>query len=139
MAKQVILCVDDESIILNSLEMELNEHLGSSYVFEFAENAADGLSILEKLTEKNLEIAVILTDWLMPNMKGDEFLIEAHKKYPNALKIMLTGQANPAAIQRAKQSANLYKCFPKPWDTEDLMSSIKFGLKKRTPHVHVIE
>jgi DNA-binding NtrC family response regulator len=44
---------------------------------------------------------VIVSDWLMPGMKGDDFLVEAHKRVPTVVKIMLSGQAEQAAVDRA--------------------------------------
>jgi DNA-binding NtrC family response regulator len=58
-------------------------------------------------------------------MKGDEFLIAVHQKYPQITTIMLTGQASKAAIADVKEKANLYRCVRKPWEYEDLMHTIK--------------
>jgi FixJ family two-component response regulator len=73
---------------------------------------------------------VIISDWLMPGIKGDELLIRIHKEYPNVIKIMLTGQADEVAIDRAKKQANLHCCLSKPWLESDLLETIKSGLSK---------
>jgi CheY-like chemotaxis protein len=131
MAEQVILCVDDEEIVLNSLEMQLKEQLGEKYIYEFAESAEDALEIIEELDEENIEILVIVSDWLMPGLKGDEFLIKVHEKFPNIVKVLLTGQADDKAVERAKAKANLHRCIHKPWETGELINSIKSGLAIR--------
>ena len=128
MAEQIILCVDDEEIVLNSLEMQLKEQFGEKYIYEFAENAEDALEIIEELNEENIEVLVIVSDWLMPGLKGDEFLIKVHQKFPNIVKVLLTGQADKEAVERAKVLANLHKCIHKPWKTSELIDSIKSGL-----------
>ena len=128
MDERVILCVDDEEIILNSLEMQFKDQLGKEYIYEFAENAEDALEIIEELDEENVKILVIVSDWLMPGLKGDEFLIKVHQKFPNIVKILLTGQADEQAVERAKTHANLHKCIHKPWKTNELIESIKSGL-----------
>ena len=128
MAEQVILCVDDEEIVLNSLEMQLKDQLGEKYLYEFAENAEDALEIIEELNEENVEVLVIVSDWLMPGLKGDEFLIKVHQKFPNIIKVLLTGQADKKAVERAKAQANLHICINKPWKTSELIDSIKSGL-----------
>jgi CheY-like chemotaxis protein len=128
MAEQIILCVDDEEIVLNSLEMQLKEQFGEKYIYEFAENAEDALEIIEELNEENIEVLVIVSDWLMPGLKGDEFLIKVHQKFPNIVKVLLTGQADKEAVKRAKAQANLHKCIHKPWKTSELIDSIKSGL-----------
>ncbi|EDN70130.1 two-component response regulator [Beggiatoa sp. PS] len=128
MPEQVILCVDDEEIVLNSLEMQLKEQLGEKYTYEFAENAEDALEIIEELNAEDIQILVIVSDWLMPGIKGDEFLIKVHQKFPKIIKVLLTGQADEKAVERARAQANLHKCIHKPWKTNELIDSIKSGL-----------
>jgi CheY-like chemotaxis protein len=128
MTEQVILCVDDEEIVLNSLEMQLKAQLGDKYIYEFAENAEDAFEIIEELDAENVEILVIVSDWLMPGLKGDEFLIKVHEKFPKIIKVLLTGQADEEAVERAKNHANLHKCINKPWQANDLIDTIKSGL-----------
>ena len=129
MRKKVILCVDDEKIILDSLKTQLKACYGTSFVYEIAENAQEAIDVIEELIlEGTVSIVIIVSDWLMPGIKGDEFLIKVHKKYPEIVKIMLTGQADIAAIERSKREANLYKCIAKPWTEKDLIDTINGGL-----------
>ncbi len=128
MAKQVILCVDDEKIILDSLKTQLKENFGNSYTYEVAENADDALEVIEELTIEGFDILIIVSDWLMPGIKGDEFLIKVHEKYPRIVKVMLTGQANIEAIERARQYANLHRYIAKPWSEQELVDAIKSGI-----------
>jgi YesN/AraC family two-component response regulator len=126
----VILCVDDEEIILNSLESLLTERFGESCLVELAQSADEGLEIIEEFKENNGKLVVIVSDWLMPGMKGDEFLIKAHGICPNVEKIMLSGHAEPTSVQKAIDEANLNKFISKPWDSNELIESIIDGLKK---------
>lgn len=128
MKKYVILCVDDEKIILNSLKAQLKEKYGNSFLYETAENASDALEIIEDLMIDENTKLVVISDWLMPVIKGDEFLERVHKKYPDSLKIMLTGQALPESIEKSKREANLYKCIQKPWTETELITTIDSGL-----------
>ncbi len=57
-------------------------------------------------------------------MKGDELLIQIHERYPQALKIFLTGQADAHAVGNAVNCANLYRYIPKPWDDADLKLTV---------------
>ncbi len=107
------------------MEIELQEAFGNMYLYELAESAEEALEIMEDLDKEGLRIIIIISDWLMPGMKGDEFLIYAHEKYPHIIKILLTGQASEEAIERAKKEANLYRCFFKPWDSRELIQSIQ--------------
>ena len=130
MSKPVILCVDDEVVVLNSLKIQLKNEFGNDYIYEMAESADEALEIIEELEEDETDILVIVTDWLMPGTKGDEFLIEVHKKHPRIIKVMLTGQADETAIERAKEQASLHCCLHKPWSGKELVESIKSGLAK---------
>ncbi|MEA5497622.1 response regulator [Limnoraphis robusta] len=129
MPKPVILCVDDEPVVLDSLKIQLKNAFRDTYGYEMAESSDEAWEILEELSEDNTNVVVIVSDWLMPGMKGDEFLIKVHQKFPNVLKIMLTGQADMEAIQQAIEQANLYRCLSKPWNSEELIATIESGLK----------
>jgi CheY-like chemotaxis protein len=130
MSKPVILCVDDEKAVLHSLRTQLSEAFGKIYVYELAEDADEALEVIHELTEQGVSIILIVSDWLMPGMKGDEFLIHVHQQFPKIIKIMLTGQADELAIERAKVQANLHYCLFKPWSEEELVETIKSGLAK---------
>jgi CheY-like chemotaxis protein len=125
-----ILCVDDEDIILDSLHEQLEKYFGTDYLYETAENAEEGLEIIEELLKDGIKIFIIVTDWLMPGMNGDEFLIKVHEKYPKIVNIMLTGQANEEAINKAKDHADLFGVLYKPWSEDELYNIIKSALSK---------
>ena len=130
MSKPVILCVDDERIVLDSLRTQLAAAFGDAYIYERAEDAEEALDVINDLNEEGISVIVIISDWLMPGLRGDELLIQLHKNYPNVIKIMLTGQADEVAIERAKKQANLHSCLSKPWLESDLLETIKSGLSK---------
>jgi CheY-like chemotaxis protein len=130
MAKPIILCVDDEVAILTSLKRQLKQAFEDVYAYETAENADEALEILDEIEDDRANVLVVVSDWLMPGMKGDEFLIQVHKRFPKVVKIMLTGQAEESAMKRALQEAELHQLFAKPWDDRELIESIKSGLKK---------
>jgi len=128
MSKSAILCVDDEVGVLESLEIELQQAFNGKYLCEFAESAAEALEIIEELCEAEVKILVIVSDWLMPGMKGDELLIKIHHKYPQIVTVMLTGQADKEAIKRTKFEANLHAFIQKPWQNQELIEAINSGL-----------
>lgn len=130
MSKPTILCVDDEVVILESLEIQLQNAFEDEYFYEFAESADEAIEIVEELEDGSSDVIVIVSDWLMPGMKGDEFLIKMHEKFPKVVKILLTGQADEDAIERAKNQANLHRYLSKPWDAYLLIEAIKSGLEK---------
>lgn len=129
MNEAVILCVDDETVILESLQEQISRHFGEQFLYEAAESAEEALEILEELNEEGVKIVVIVSDWLMPGMRGDEFLVKVHQQFGDTTTIMLTGQADEKAIERAKQEANLYCCIHKPWREEELLKIITTALE----------
>jgi len=129
MPKKAILCVDDERIILLSLRDQIKNHFGERYNYEFAESADEALEVIEELHEDGVKILIIVSDWLMPNMKGDEFLIQVHQRFPNIVKVLLTGQADEEAIERTRKYANLHRYLPKPWDEATLLEVLESGLE----------
>ena len=124
-----ILCVDDEQIILMSLRDQITRNFGNRYRCELAENVEEAWEVIEELNEEGVRVLVIVSDWLMPGVRGDEFLIEIHRRFPNIMTIMLTGQADNAAIERTRQEANLYACIAKPWVEAELVAVIQASLE----------
>jgi len=124
MEKGVLLCVDDEVIVLTALKDQLRRAFGSDFVIDVAESAEEALELLEELSEQGHKVLVIVSDWLMPGMKGDEFLIQAHQRFPTVIKIMLSGQAEQAAVDRARREAGLHEFLAKPWNAAELVDSI---------------
>ena len=101
MSKPVIICVDDEKIVINSLKSELKSSFGDQYSFEFAESGEDALALFNELISEKTEIPLVIADYIMPEMKGDELLKQVHKISPATLKIMLTGQATVEGVTNA--------------------------------------
>ena len=131
MEKGVLLCVDDEIIVLTALKDQLRRAFGSDFHIDVAESAEEALELLDELALDGHTLLVIVSDWLMPGMKGDEFLIKAHGRFPSVVKIMLSGQAESAAVDRARREADLHDFLAKPWNAEALVESINQGLKER--------
>lgn len=129
MTQKAILCVDDEKIVLMSLRDQLTNHFGDRYIYEFAESADEALEVIEELSQDEVKILIIVSDWLMPHMKGDEFLIKVHQQFPDIVTVLLTGQADENAIERTRQYANLNRYIPKPWDEETLIEVLRAGLE----------
>lgn len=123
-----VLCVDDEQVILTSLTEQIRSHFGKRFSYETALDAEEALEILDELTEEGVKTLVMVSDWLMPGMKGDELLIEIHKRFPNTVKVLLTGQADRNAVDRARREAQLYGYLQKPWSRDELLGLIERGL-----------
>ena len=129
MPRKAILCVDDEKIILQSLKAQIKKHFSDRYIYEFAESGDEAWEVIEDLHAEGVKLLIIVSDWLMPNMRGDELLIQVHQKYPDIVKVMLTGQADRKAIERTKELANLHRCLHKPWSEDTLIEVLLSGLE----------
>ncbi|HBL13042.1 MAG TPA: hypothetical protein DD379_16920 [Cyanobacteria bacterium UBA11162] len=129
MSEAVILCVDDEAVILQTLQEQISRHFGQQFLYEAAESAEEALEILEELNQQGIRIVLIVSDWLMPGMRGDEFLVRVHQQFDSIATMMLTGQADDEAIARAKRDANLYCCIAKPWQEDELINIITTAIQ----------
>jgi PAS domain S-box-containing protein len=128
MDKFVILCVDDEQTMLNTLKKALKQILSNEYLIEVVDNGQDALDLIDELWQEGYEIPVVIADYIMPQMKGDEFLRQVHAILPKTRKIMLTGQATLEGMSYAINYANLYRYITKPLEVEDFNLTIKEAL-----------
>ncbi|HEY9700893.1 MAG TPA: ATP-binding protein, partial [Allocoleopsis sp.] len=126
--KPVIICVDDENTLLESLKIQLRNILGNEYNIELAEGGEDALDLITELLEDGSEIPLVISDYLMPDIKGDELLKSIHQISPKTIKIMLTGQADISAVSNAIKYAKLYRYIAKPWQAEDFSLTIQEAL-----------
>jgi CheY-like chemotaxis protein len=126
-----ILCVDDEALVLHSLKEQLQRRFGRACQIETALSAEDAWVVIEELGSEGIEIVVIVSDWLMPGVRGDEFLAQVHRRFPAVVTVLLTGQADAAAIERARREAGLHACLHKPWRDSELAQAIESALAPR--------
>lgn len=129
MSKQALLFVDDEKMILQSLKTQMKKYFGNRYLYEFAESGNEALEVIDELCADDIELLLVVSDWLMPNMRGDEFLIQVHQRFPRVVTVMLTGHASEDAVDRAYQNANLHRCLRKPWEERELIATLTSGLE----------
>jgi CheY-like chemotaxis protein len=120
-----ILCVDDEAIILMALKAELRKDFGSRFMYETAAGAEQAMTLLASLHADGIRVILVISDWLMPGIKGDEFLAMVRKSYPDIKAIMITGQADESTIQGAFEAGNVLAVLRKPWDSAELARLIK--------------
>lgn len=120
-----ILCVDDEKTITYSLKDQLKKYLGTSVTIETAESGDEALEILQELLDEKKDIPLVISDYLMPGMKGDELLKKIHQIDPHIYTILLTGQATLEGVTNAINNANLYRYIGKPWTKEDIELAVK--------------
>lgn len=108
--KNIVLFVDDELGVLNALERAL---FGEDYRCVFASSGMEALEIMEKEA-----ISVIVTDMRMPGMDGLKLLKTVKEKYPDVIKIVLSGYAQISQVLSTINQVDTFKFILKPWDTE---------------------
>lgn len=137
MNKKIILCVDDEKIVLESLRSELEGELPEPYALEFAESGDEALEVIADLLAEGDELVLIVTDYIMPGFKGDEVLVKVYAESPDSRQIMLTGQASLEGITNAINHAKLYRYISKPWEKSDLLLTIREALKSHAQEMQI--
>ncbi|MBW4623444.1 MAG: EAL domain-containing protein [Cyanosarcina radialis HA8281-LM2] len=139
MNKGVIVCVDDERLVLISLRDQLSRLLENSYDIELAESGEEALVLFDELQQSQIEVPLVICDQTMPDMLGDELLSELHHLYPKTLKILLTGMANLDNVVKAINRAQLYRYIAKPWDETDLGLTVKEAIRSYFQSQQLIE
>lgn len=124
-AHSAIICVDDEDMILVALKQEMVEHFKGRYRFETAISAHEALHIMDELVEDKVRIPLVISDWLMPGMNGDEFLIRVNEKYPNTKALIVTGYADMISVSKSRNKINLRGIITKPWDKNELIKKVE--------------
>ena len=125
MNKKTILCVDDEAIIVMSIKQELKAHFRERFLYETALSAADGLSIIDELNESGANIILLICDWLMPGMKGDEFITKVKEQHPDVQTILVTGHAPKETIAQIENENLISAVIQKPWHSRDLITTVE--------------
>ncbi|MEA2102015.1 MAG: response regulator, partial [Thermodesulfobacteriota bacterium] len=119
-----ILCVDDEENVLKSLKRIFMDE--EDYTIFTAICGQDGLDILEETPD----IQIIVADYRMPGMNGVEFLQKVYEKWPDTIRIVLSGYADTASIVDAINKGHIYKFIPKPWNDDELMVTISNAIDR---------
>ncbi|MFC1815256.1 response regulator [Thermodesulfobacteriota bacterium] len=118
-----VLIVDDQQTMLDLLKEVFTRE---AYHVLRATSAKEALSILEQK-----QADVIISDEKMPGMSGTEFLAIVKKKYPDIIRIILTGHANLDSAIRAINEGEVYRFFTKPCNMTDLTVTIRQALQQK--------
>lgn len=127
--KYVILCVDDEKMVLSSIRQQLRSNFGDDLQIEVAESGEEALALIQDLETQNMEVPVMICDQIMPGMRGDKVIMESFKKNPKTLNVLLTGQADATDVGNIINQSSLFRYISKPWDETDLTLTIREALR----------
>ena len=110
-----ILFVDDEERVVNQLRMIFRQ----DYEVHTATSGAAGLQILQ-----STQIDVVVSDQRMPGMTGIEFLAQVRRLQPSAMRLLLTGYSDLAAIVGSVNEGEVFRFINKPWDHAEIQAII---------------
>lgn len=123
MENSKIVVVDDEKMVTSAFKALFKvEGYSDIHLFNNPNDA------VEFLRENKPDL--IISDFMMPEMNGLEFLTEAKKLYNEVSMILLTGYADKENAIKAINEIGLYKYIEKPWDNDDLMMNIRNGIER---------
>jgi response regulator RpfG family c-di-GMP phosphodiesterase len=116
-----ILCVDDEPNILSALRRLFR---AQGYDVLTAHSAREGLAVLEARP-----VDLVISDMRMPEMDGVQFLEQARARWPDTLRLLLTGNADVRLILDAVNRGEIYRYITKPWDDHEMTLVVRHALE----------
>ncbi len=125
----VLVIVDDDLAVLNGLKRLLRR--------DYKIHAFSNPFEVEPFLEEN-EVDLILSDEMMPGLRGSEMLSRIHIKHPDLCKIILSGQAEKDDIARAINKGGIFAFLFKPIDKDQLIQTITNGLENMQMRRHII-
>ncbi len=127
-----ILFVDDEELILKTLRRLF---MDCGFEILTAESGEEGLKIIEN----DSPVHVIVSDYRMPGMNGVEFLKKVYARWPETIRIVLSGYADTASVVAAINDGQIFKFIAKPWDDEEFKNIIIDAVEKYHIQEHNME
>jgi response regulator RpfG family c-di-GMP phosphodiesterase len=120
----LILLVDDEEMVVTSIRSFLT--LETDYQVVGFTSTREALDYA-----RNNRVDLVISDYLMPEMDGIDFLAQLKDIQPEATRVLLTGYADKENAIKAINDVGLYQYVEKPWENDDLRLIIRNGLEKR--------
>ncbi|WP_296447253.1 HD domain-containing phosphohydrolase [Rhodoferax sp. UBA5149] len=118
-----ILCVDDEPNILSSLRRLFRT---KGFQVRIAEGGKAGLTLLETET-----VDLVISDMRMPEMDGAQFLEQVRSRWPDTVRLLLTGYSDITSVIEAINRGEIYRYITKPWDDNDIVLIVRQALERK--------
>lgn len=118
-----ILIVDDEENVRNALRRALRKE---GYTLHFADGPEAGLALLQRT-----HIDLVISDHMMPQMSGIEFLTVVRDRHPEVMRLMITGHADLETAIKAINHGEIYRFLTKPWDDVELKVTLFLAFERQ--------
>lgn len=115
-AKHPILIVDDEEDVLLSLRSMFRRE----YEVLTVPRARDALDLMEKR-----DVHIVVSDQRMPDMNGVDFLAEVSRRFPDVIRLMITGYMDIHSVTEAVNRGHVFRYLAKPWDPGELEAAVR--------------
>jgi len=123
--RKLILIIDDEFIILESLRIQLERFLPEEIEVETAYSGEEAVELLKEILEAGWHLLIVISDFNLGDAKGTEVLLRAKELFPAARRILLSGQAgSDEEIETYIRETGLDLFLGKPWDIGELKQKI---------------
>jgi two-component system probable response regulator PhcQ len=122
-ASKSILIVDDEENVRNALRRALRKE---GYTLHFADGPEAGLALLQRT-----HIDLVISDHMMPQMSGIEFLTVVRDRHPGVMRLMITGHADLETAIKAINHGEIYRFLTKPWDDVELKVTLFLAFERQ--------
>lgn len=116
-----VLCVDDEPNVLAALNRVLR---GAGFCVMSAQSGAQAIAMLEQIP-----VDLVISDMRMPNMDGAALLEQVRLRWPQIVRLLLTGHANTESTIAAINRGQVFRYLRKPWEEHELLSAVQQGLQ----------
>jgi len=118
--RPTLLLVDDEPHSLSAMRMALEDEFDCL-------TAGDAESAMARMEQE--WVHVVVCDQRMPGRTGVEFLTELRERWPETVRIIITGYTDPSAMAQAINDAGIHQFITKPWHPEQLLMAVRNGAR----------
>ena len=122
--QKVIVCVDDEKSIAWGLQQQISRAFSNKYLIEIAESGEEALEIIEEVNQTKMDLFMVITDQMMPGIKGLELIKEINQLYSASKCILLTGFSDDTILDQTS-GLKIYRILRKPWEFEEIKRAIE--------------
>ena len=127
--QHTILIIDDDANLTLSIKEKLYNFPEYDFVIEIANDPIEGLELLNILHTEGVIPSIIISDLSMPSMQGDDFLEESMRYFPDAKKILMSGNPNLDAVVHSVNSAHIFRMLTKPIQELEFQLTISQAIK----------